>query len=193
MENLSLSDIILAIAGSGGVLWFLAKKWAYFTEMKQSAKIEHQRKDQNLAEKMVQSELEEKENFQEKITFQLIERFLEQFSSYQRQNEKFQEFFFERLDPMLRAVQTNTDEVKRLITQSDVSQRTQRELTDSHKTLSAQLEIILQVVARDHPMADGLTDHVPPTLPAERGRVNRRRVDITSEEEEEQEKEHALN
>ena len=146
--DISVAEAILGCFSTGGVLWFAVKHWAKISTEKQELK-----KDE------VHADLDSAKNFQEEITNKFIQQFLDQFTSYQEQNEMFMKFFLESLDPLLKEVKENSEHSKKVLAQVDLMDRSIREVTDSLKNMHSTNTGILMLASGKDPI-EALT-HIP--------------------------------
>lgn len=142
MGDVTIAEILLGLITSGGIIYIGVQHWIKISSARQKAKIEMQESDQKLKHKMAASDLKGQETFQELITGKFIEQFLAQFNSYQEHNEKFQEFFFNSLDPMISELRTNSQDVKNVLAQIDVLARSLRESTAAADRNAAAIECL---------------------------------------------------
>jgi len=144
----SIAEIVLAIISTGGVGYMIVQHWTKISTAKQKLKKEE-----------AHAEMDNTKNFQEEITNKVIQQFLDQFTSYQKQNEMFMKFFFESLDPLLKEVKENSEHSKKVLTQVDLMERSIREVTDSLGKMSSTNGGMLMLLAGKDPM-EALT-HLP--------------------------------
>lgn len=174
-------DIILSLMGSGGFLYFAFNKWSKWADTRQVAQAAAAAAAGELKKDRVHAELDNKKNFQEDITSKLIEQFLDQFNSYQVQNEKWQQFFFDSLDPLLAELKDNSENSRNTLRQIDLMQRGMREMTSAIASTTSANEGIIRILAGEHPIDTAL--QLPTAGEAKpRRKVKVTRIELSSEE-----------
>ena len=144
----TVAEIFLGVISTGGVGYMAFQHWVKISTARQKLKKE-----------TVHADLDNTKNFQEEITNKVIQQFLDQFTSYQKQNEMFMKFFFESLDPLLKEVKENSEHSKKVLTQVDLMERSIREVTDALKNMSSTNSGILMLVSGADPME--AVSHIP--------------------------------
>jgi len=139
--DISLAEIVLTILGTGGIGYMAVQHWTKISTAKQTLKKEE-----------AHAEMDNTKNFQEEITNKVIQQFLDQFTSYQKQNEMFMKFFFESLDPLLKEVKENSEHSKKVLTQVDLMERSIREVSDALKNMSSTNSGVLLLLSGADPM-----------------------------------------
>jgi hypothetical protein len=180
MGDVGLAEIVLGTITSGGLLYGAFQHWIKVSTAKTQAQLALQeskaKTDQKIQVQTSAADIKGGEDFREKITGKVMEQFLAQFNSYQGQNEKFQSFFFDSLDPMIAELRDNTQDVRNVLTQIDLLARGTREVTAAVDKNSACLDCLCRLLSQhlDIPLpsaSESLTISPGTTNPVSRRQV----------------------
>jgi hypothetical protein len=184
--DMTPAEILLGLITSGGIIYAAIQHWMKLSTEKAKARLALQgseaKTEQKLKVQAVEADLKGQENFQELITGKVIEQFLAQFNSYQEQNEKFQKFFFESLDPMISELRDNTQDVRNVLAQIDLLARGLRESTAASDRNAAAIECLQAMLALRFDISPPpLQTHISSNINAS-SRVTRKDIVVSSSE-----------